>query len=252
MVLQAQQLWSEGVADGHLLAQARALGRTRPPSRSMSAPPTRATAGCWPAATSSATSSRPQLLVYGGERRPGAGGLEPLGADRRRGGGVWRVLRRARAVSLVAQALGLPEANSNQQRAAVGLTYTTALQPQPHRRGRIQQRRRPTATSGTCCRRPRSSRCWPRRRPCRTCRRAASGSCTPRWKDMLVRRLRHVGLPASGHADQQPHVVAGGALPLGARRTGAAVADHMPGHAGTVYYAVPQQQTVQLVLRVYL
>ncbi|MDZ7592182.1 MAG: hypothetical protein U5L05_16205 [Rubrivivax sp.] len=125
VVLQGQQLWGSGALTATLSpkladepdpdAFAIDFGATNPRNR-------------WLLAGSYKFSDtlNPQMLLYGGADTPTQLGLN-LSALAGDAAVVFGEFAAGKGRGLVAQALGLAEAQSNQQRAAVGFTYTTGF-----------------------------------------------------------------------------------------------------------------------------
>ena len=155
-----------------------------------------------------------------------------------------------RGKPLVAQALNQPESNSNQQRAAVGLTYTTGFNLSL------------TAEADYNSAAPQGDQ-WHRLSPAAQQQVLATAQALQdlptrsqwflyaNWQDALVQRF---DLSAFLRQDMQ---TSSRAFWLEGRyaweRAELALQWQVfSGSAGTVYYAAPQQQTLQLILRVYL
>lgn len=190
-----------------------------------------------------------QLLAFGGDDDPVQVGLNLSGLL---GDAVvgFAELSAGRGPSLQAQALGLPEGNSSQQRASVGLTYTTGFNlsltgeaqynsaaPQGDRwnllPAPVQQQMLTTAQA---------LQDLPTR---------SQWFFYANWKDVVVQRLN---LSAFLRQDMQ---TSSRAFWIEGRyawdRAELALQwQQYAGSPGTVFYAVPQQQTLQLLLRVFL
>lgn len=249
VVVQVQQLWSEGAltaAFSPRLARsadtatfALNAGATNPNNR-------------WLLAGSVKVSDKfsPQLLVYGGDDdTPAQVGLNLSGLI----GDAVVVYGEASAgkgISLVAQALALPEAQTHQQRASVGLTYTTAFNLSL------------TAEAEYSSAAPNAAqwRALPGNAQQQVLATAQALQDLPTqrqwffyatWKDVFVRRL---DVSAFLRHDIETHSRAGWLEGRYAwdRAELALQWQVFSGPSGSVYYSVPQQQTLQLVLRVYL
>lgn len=248
VVLQGQQLWSQGSLTATVspkLARssdtatfALNAGATNPSNRYL-------LAGSWKLGDK----FTPQLLVFGGDDDPVQAGLNLSGLL---GDAVvaFGEFTAGRGKPLVAQALNQPESNSNQQRAAVGLTYTTGFNlsltaeadynsaaPQGD-----QWHRLPPAAQQQVLATAQALQDLPTR---------SQWFLYANWQDALVQRF-----DVSGFLRQDMQT-SSRAFWLEGRyaweRAELALQWQLfSGSPGTVYYAVPQQQTVQLILRVYL
>jgi len=248
VVLQAQQLWSEASLTATIsprLARsadsatfALNVGATNPSNRYL-------VAGSY----KFSDKFNPQLLVFGGNDDPAQVGfnLSTLLGDAVVAFGEFTA---GRGTTLVAQALALPEANSNQQRAAVGLTYTTGFNLSLTAEAEYnsaapsgdQWHLLPASTQQQVLATAQALQDLPTR---------SQWFLYANWKDLMVRRF---DVSAFLRQDMQ---TSSRAFWLEGRyawdRAELALQWQVfSGSEGTVYYAVPQQQTVQVVLRVYL
>jgi hypothetical protein len=152
--------------------------------------------------------------------------------------------------SLVAQALNQPEANSSQQRASVGITYTTGFNLSMTAEAEFnsaaptgdQWSLLPVATQLQVLATAQNLQDLPTR---------SQWFLYANWKDALVQRFELSGFL---RRDMQ---TSSRALWLEGRyawdRAELALQwQAFSGSRGTVYYAVPQQQSLQLILRVYI
>lgn len=191
----------------------------------------------------------PQLLAYGGADTPVQVGLN-LSALVGDATVVYGEIAAGKGPSLVAQALSLAEPDANQQRASVGLTYTTpfnlsitaeAEYNSAAPRGdqwdalSVQSQQQVLATAQALQDLPTRSQWF----------------LFAAWKDLGVKRFDLSGFL------RQDMLTSSRAWWLEGRYSWerAEVAlqwQAFSGTPGTVFYAVPQRQTVQLVLRVYL
>lgn len=250
VVLQAQQLWSNasltaayspklsGSPDPSTSTFALNLGATNPSQRFLVAGSYRFS-----------DKFTPQLLAFGGDEDPLQVGLN-LSALIGDAVVAFGEFTAGRGPSLVAQALDRPEGNSSQQRAAVGLTYTTAFKlslsveaeynsAAPHgdqwHLMSVQEQQQVLAASQALQDLPTRSQWF----------------MYADWKDVGVQRFN---VSAFLRQDMQ---TASRAFWIEGRYAWERVEvalqwQRFDGSVGTVFYAVPQQQTVQLVLRAYL
>ncbi len=248
VVLQAQQLWSEGALTATFsprLARsensatfALDAGATNPDNR-------------WLLAGSVKVSDKfsPQLLVYGGEDTPAQVGLNLSGliGD---AAVVYGEFSAGQGVSLISQALGLPEAESTQKRAALGLTYTTPFNLSLTAEADYssagssaeQWNALPVAARQQVLATSQKLQDLPTRR---------EWFVYASWKDMLVRRFDMSGFVRRDSETGSSMWWLEGRYHW--ERAELALQWQInAGNAGSVYYTVPQQQTLQLVLRVYL
>ena len=248
VVLQAQQLWSKASLTATVspkLARsadsatfALNAGATNPSNRYL-------LAGSY----KFSDKFTPQLLVFGGDDDPAQVGLNLSGLI---GDAVvaFGEFTAGKGKSLVAQALNQPEANSNQQRASVGLTYTTGFNLSLTAEAEYnsaapkgdQWNLLPVAAQQQVLATAQALQDLPTR---------SQWFLYASWQDALVQRLDISGFL------RQDMQTASRALWLEGRysweRAELALQwQAYAGSPGTVYYAVPQQQTVQLILRVYL
>jgi hypothetical protein len=248
VVLQMQQLWSEASITGTIsprLARtpdaatfALNAGATNPSNRFL-------LAGSWKASDK----FTPQLLVFGGNDDPVQAGVNLSGLL---GDAVvaFGEFTAGRGQTLVAQALQQPVDNSNQQRAAVGLTYTTAFNLSLTAEAEYntaapwgnQWSQLPLGAQQQVLSTAQALQDLPTR---------SQWFLYANWKDALVPRFALSGFL------RQDMQTASRALWLEGRyawdRAELALQWlQYAGAPGTVYYAVPQQQTLQLILRVYL
>jgi len=191
----------------------------------------------------------PQALVYGGKDTPPQFGLNlsTLVGDSTVAYGEFTG---GRGISLIAQALALPEQQSSQQRAALGLTYTTGFnlsvtaeaQYSSAAPNENQWRALPATAQQQVLATAQSLQDLPTR---------SQLFFYSTWKDLLVRRFDMSGFLRQ---DLQTNSQA---LWLEGRYAWERVELALQwqlyaGSAGSLYYAVPEQQTIQLVLRAYL
>lgn len=248
VVVQAQQLWSKGAVTAAFsprLARsadsatfALNAGATNPSNR-------------WLLAGSVKVSDKfsPQLLAYGGDDIPAQAGLN-LSALIGDAAVVYGEVSAGKGVSLVAQALALPEARTDQQRASVGLTYTTAFNLSLTAEAEYssaapddaQWRALPGNAQQQVLATAQALQDLPTRR---------QWFFYAIWKDVFVRRLDVSGFLRH---DMETSSRAGWLEGRYAweRAELALQWQVFSGRPGSVYYSVPQQQTLQVVLRVYL
>jgi hypothetical protein len=248
VVLQAQQLWSNASLTATLspkLARsadtatfALNAGATNPSNRYL-------LAGSYKLSDK----FTPQLLAFGGDDDPVQVGLNLSGLV---GDAVvaFGEFTAGKGQSLVAQALGQPVSNSNQQRASVGLTYTTGFNLSLTAEAEYnsaapngdQWNQLPAAAQQQVLATAQALQDLPTR---------SQWFLYASWQDAGVQKF---DISAFLRQDMQS---ASRALWLEGRYSWerAELALQWLAYAGapgTVYYAVPQQQTVQLILRVYL
>ncbi len=248
VVLQGQQLWSEAsisAAFSPKLARsadtatfALNAGATNPSNRYLVA-----------ASYKVSDKFNPQLLIYGGNDIPPQVGLNlsTLLGDSTVAYGELTV---GKGNTLIAEALAWPELQSNQRRASVGLTYTTGFNLSVSVEAEYssagpdadQWNALPLAAQQQVLYTAQSLQDLPSR---------SQVFLYAVWKDLFVRRF-----DLSGFLRQDVQTNSQ-ALWLEGRhswdRAELALQWQLyTGSAGSLYYAVPQQQTIQLVLRVYL
>ena len=248
VVLQAQQLWSNASLTATVspkLARspdtatfALNAGATNPSNRYL-------LAGSYKLSDK----FTPQLLVFGGDDDPAQVGLNLSGLV---GDAVvaFGEFTAGKGQSLVAQALSQPVSNSNQQRASVGLTYTTGFNLSLTAEAEYnsaapnadQWNQLPVAAQQQVLATAQALQDLPTR---------SQWFLYASWQDALVQKF-----DISGFLRQDMHS-ASRALWLEGRYSWERAELALQwlayaGSPGTVYYAVPQQQTVQLILRVYL
>ena len=164
----------------------------------------------------------PQLLAYGGDDTPAQVGLNLSGLI---GDAVvvYGEVSAGKGISLVAQALALPEAQTNQQRASVGLTYTTAfnlsLTAEAEYSSAAPSAAQWDALPGNAQQQVLATAQALQDLPTRR-----QWFFYATWKDVFVRRLDVSGFLRHDIETQQPRRLARGPLCVGARRAGAAVA----------------------------
>jgi len=248
VVLQAQQLWSQAsltAAYSPRLARspdpatfALNVGATNPSNRFL-------VAGSYKVSEK----FTPQLLVFGGNEEPVQVGLNLSGLI---GDAVvaYGEFSAGRGPSLEAQALDLPTANSNQQRASVGLTYTTGFNLSLTAEAEYssaapfgnQWHTLSPATQQQMLTTAQALQDLPTR---------SQWFVYANWKDLVVRRL-----DASAFLRQDMQTSSRTFWLEGRyaweRAELALQWQVFSGAEGTVYFAVPQQQTLQMLLRVYL
>ena len=248
VVLQAQQLWREAALTAAFSPRlgsstdratfALDAGATNPSPR-------------WLLAGSVKVNDKfnPQMLVYGGADTPTQLGLNLSGlvGDAAVAYGEFTT---GKGISLISQAIARPEAESRQQRAAVGLTYTTAFNLSLTAEAdyssagarRQQWYALPVGARQLLLSTALQLQDLPLRR---------EWFFHAAWKDLLVQRLdlsgflrldtettsRSAWLEARYHWEQAD-------LALQWQRNA--------GDPGSLYAAVPQRQRVQVVLRVFL
>ena len=250
VVLQAQQLWNEAsltatvspklVRTPEISSSTFAFnaGATNPSNRFL-------LAGSWKLSDK----FTPQLLAFGGNDDPAQLGLNLSGLI---GDSVvaFGEFTAGRGKPLLAQALNQPAANQNQQRAALGLTYTTGFNLSL------------TAEADYNSAAPRGDRWHQMPLPAQqqTLATAQALQDLPtrnqwfvyaNWKDLFIPRFE---LSSFLRQDMDS---ASRAFWLEGRyaweRAELALQwQQFAGAPGTVYYAVPQQRTLQLILRWYL
>jgi hypothetical protein len=191
----------------------------------------------------------PQLLVYGGEDIPAQVGLNLSGLI---GDAVvaFGEFSFGKGKSLVSQSLAVPEGNGNQQRAAVGLTYTTgfnlSLTAEAEYNSAAPNGDQWYLLPGSAQQQVLVTAQALQDLPTRS-----QWFLYANWKDVFVRRFEISGFL------RQDMQTSSRALWLEGRYAWKRAELALQwlaysGSPGTVYYAVPQQQTLQLVLRVYL
>jgi hypothetical protein len=249
VVLQAQQLWNQAsltAAFSPRLSRsppdtatfALNAGATNPSNRYL-------LAGSWKLSDK----FTPQLLAFGGNDDPVQVGLNLSGLV---GDAVvaFGEFTAGKGRSLVAQALDQPGANSNQQRASFGLTYTTgfnlSLTAEAEYNSSAPNGDQWNLLPGAAQQRVLATAQALQDLPTRS-----QWFMYASWQDALVQRL-----DLSGFLRQDMHS-ASRAVWLEGRYAWERAELALQwlaysGSPGTVYYAVPQQKTVQLVLRVYL
>lgn len=250
VVLQAQQLWSEAsltatvspklVRTPEIATSTFAFnaGATNPSNRFL-------LAGSWKLGER----FTPQLLAFGGNDDPAQLGLNLSGLL---GDAVviFGEFTAGRGQPLVAQALNQPAANDNQQRAALGLTYTTGFNLSLTAEADYssaapngdQWHLLPAGAQQQVLATAQALQDLPTR---------SQWFLYASWQDALVQRLDISGFL------RQDMQTSSRALWIEGRyaweRAELALQwQAFSGSPGTVYYAVPQQQTVQLILRVYI
>jgi hypothetical protein len=248
VVLQAQQLWSEASLSAALsprLARsadtatfALNAGATNPSNRYLVA-----------ASYKVSDKFNPQLLIYGGrDISPQVGlNLSTLLSDSTVAYGELAV---GKGKTLIAEALALPELKSNQQRASVGLTYTTGFNLSVSAEAQYssagpdadQWNALPIAAQQQVLSTAQALQDLPSR---------SQVFLYAMWKDLFVRRF-----DLSGFLRQDVQTNSQ-ALWLEGRHSWerAEVAlqwQIYTGPTNSLYYAVPQQRTIQLVLRMFL
>jgi hypothetical protein len=248
VVLQAQQLWSNASLTATVsprLARsadsatfALNAGATNPSNRYL-------VAGSYKLSDK----FTPQVLVFGGNDDPVQVGLNLSGLV---GDAVvaFGEFSAGKGRSLVAQALNQPEANSNQQRASVGLTYTTGFNLSLTAEAEYnsaapngdQWNLLPAASQQQVLATAQALQDLPTR---------SQWFLYASWQDALIQRLEVSGFL------RQDMQTSSRALWLEGRYAWERAELALEwlayaGSSGTVYYAVPQQHVLQLVLRVYL
>jgi len=191
----------------------------------------------------------PQLLVFGGDDDPVQVGLNLSGLV---GDAVvaFGEFTAGRGKSLVAEALNQPEANANQQRAAVGLTYTTGFNLSLTAEAEYNNAA-PKGDQWSLLPAPAQQQVLATAQALQDLPTRGQWFLYASWKDAFVQRLALSGFL------RQDMQTASRALWLEGRYAWqrAELALQWQGFAGspgTVYYAVPQQQTLQLILRLYI
>jgi len=248
VVLQAQQLWSNASLTATVsprLARsadsatfALNAGATNPSNRYL-------VAGSYKLSDK----FTPQVLVFGGNDDPFQVGLNLSGLV---GDAVvaFGEFSAGKGRSLVAQALNQPEANSNQQRASVGLTYTTGFNLSLTAEAEYnsaapngdQWNLLPAASQQQVLVTAQALQDLPTR---------SQWFLYASWQDALVQRLEVSGFL------RQDMQTSSRALWLEGRYAWERAELALQwlayaGSSGTVYYAVPQQHALQLILRIYL
>jgi hypothetical protein len=248
VVVQGQQLWSEGSATA---AFSPRLARSADPATfALNAGATNPS-NRWLLAGSVKVSDKfsPQMLVYGGVDTPTQVGLNLSGllGD---AAVVYGEFTAGKGVPLIAQALAIPAAQSSQQRAAAGLTYTTAfnlsLTAEAEYSSAAPNTAQWDALPGNAQQQVLATAQALQDLPTRR-----QWFFYATWKDLFVKRL---DVSAFLRHDMETSSRAGwleGRYSWD-RAELALQWQVFTGAPGSVYYAVPQQQTVQLVLRVYL
>lgn len=250
VVLQAQQLWSGASLTA---AYSPKLSNSPEPSTSTWSLNAGATnpsnrfvvAGSWK------LSDRftPQLLAFGGNDDPAQLGVNLSGLL---GDAVvvFGEYTAGRGQPLVAQALQHPVANEDQQRAAVGLTYTTPFNLSLTAEAEYNSAA-PSGDRWSLMPLPVQQQVLSTSQALQDLPTRSQWFLYANWKDVLVQRLELSGFL------RQDMQTASRVLWLEGRyaweRAELALQwQQFAGSPGTVYYAVPQQQTVQLILRLYL
>ena len=248
VVLQAQQLWSQGSITATVspkLARspdsatfALNAGATNPSNRYL-------LAGSWKLSDQ----FTPQLLAFGGDDDPVQVGVNLSGLL---GDAVvaFGEFTAGRGKPLVAQALNQPAADDNQQRAAVGLTYTTGFNLSLTAEAEYNTAA-PSGDRWSLLPLPAQQQVLATSQALQDLPTRSQWFLYASWKDALVQRLELSGFL------RQDMQTASRTLWLEARyawdRAELALQwQQFAGSPGTVYYAVPQQQTLQLILRLYL
>lgn len=191
----------------------------------------------------------PQLLVFGGDDDPVQVGLNCSGLV---GDAIvaYGEFTAGRGRSLVAQSLGQSEGNESQKRASVGLTYTTgfklSLTAEAEYSSAAPQGDRWNLLSNTAQQQVLATAQALQDLPTRS-----QWFVYADWKDVVVPKFN---VSAFLRQDMQ---TSSRAFWIEGRYTWdraelALQWQQFAGSPGTVFYAVPQQQTVQLVLRTYL
>lgn len=250
VVLQAQQLWREASVTATVSPK---LVRTPQVSTSTFAFNAGATnpshryllAGSWKLGER----FMPQLLAFGGNHEPAQVGLNLSGLL---GDAVvaFGEFSAGRGKSLLARALQLPEGNDDRQRAALGLTYTTGFDlsltveadynsaaPRGDRWHRLSlpAQQQLLATAQALQDLPTRSQWF----------------VYADWKDVFVPRLTLSGFVRQDMDSASRTLWLEGRYAW-QRAELALQWQQFAGAPGTVYHAVPQQQTVQMIVRVYL
>jgi hypothetical protein len=191
----------------------------------------------------------PQLLVFGGDDDPAQVGVNLSGLI---GDAVvaFGEFTAGKGKSLVAQALNQPEFNGNQQRASVGLTYTTSfnlsLTAEAEYNSAAPKGDQWSLLPATAQQQVLATAQALQDLPTRS-----QWFLYASWQDALVQKFDISGFL------RQDMQTASRALWLEGRYSWERAELALQwlayaGSPGTVYYAVPQQQTIQLILRVYL
>ncbi len=248
VVVQAQQLWSGASLTAAVSPRlgrsadtetfALNVGATNPSNRLL-------VAGSYKFSDKLST----QLLAFGGDDDPVQVGLNLSGLI---GDAVvaFAEVSAGRGRPLVAQALDLPEGNSSQQRASIGFTFTTSfnlgLTAEAEYNSAAPQGDQWHLLSASAQQQVLATAQALQDLPTRS-----QWFLYADWKDALVQRF---DVSAFLRQDMQ---TSSRAFWLEGRyaweRTELALQWlRYTGSPGTVFYAVPQQQTIQLVLRIYL
>jgi hypothetical protein len=248
VVLQAQQLWSEAsltAAISPRLARsadsatfALNAGATNPSNRYL-------VAGSY----KFGDKFNPQLLVYGGDDNPAQVGLNMSGVF---GDALvaYGEVSAGKGISLVAQALALPERQRSQQRASVGLTYTTSFNLSVTAEAEYNSAAPngdewhllPGAAQQQVLSTAQALQDLPTRN---------QWFLYAAWKDLLVKRLDVLGFLRQDMQTSSRSMWLEGRYSW-ERAELALQWQFYSGSPGSVFYAVPQQQLVQLALRLYL
>jgi hypothetical protein len=191
----------------------------------------------------------PQLLVYGGNDDPVQVGLNvsALLGDAVVAYGEFSA---GKGTSLVSQALAQPELNSSQQRAAAGLTYTTGFNLSLSVEADYNSAA-PNGDQWSLLPLPAQQQVLATAQALQDLPTRSQWFMYARWQDALVRKFDLSGFL------RQDMQTASRAFWLEGRYTWERAQLALQwlsyaGSSGTVYYAVPQKQTVQLVLRLYI
>jgi len=248
VVLQMQQLWSQASLSAALspkLARtpdsatfALNVGATNPSNRYL-------VAGSY----KFSDTFNPQLLIYGGDDIPPQVGLN-VSTVMGDSTVVYGELAVGRGTALIAQALAIPALNSSQQRATLGLTYTTPLkltlsaelQYSSAGPDEGQWQALGPAAQQQLLYTAQALQDLPSR---------SQAFFQAMWKDLFAR-----GFDLSGFLRQDIETNSQAFWVEGRyswERVQLALQwQAYSGSAGSLYYAAPQQQTLQLVLRAYL
>lgn len=248
VVLQAQQLWSDAslsAAFSPKLARspdsatfALNAGATNPSNRYL-------VAGSY---RFSGTFS-PQLLLYGGADIPPQVGLN-LSTVMGDSTVVYGELAVGKGTPLIAQALAIPERNSRQQRATLGLTYTTSVNLTLSAEAQYSSAG-PDEGQWKALGAPAQQQLLYTAQALQDLPSRSQIFAQAMWKDLFVRRFDLSGfLRQDIGTNSQAFWIEG-------RYSWQQVQLALQwqaffGPAGSLYDAAPQQQTVQLVLRAYL
>lgn len=191
----------------------------------------------------------PQLLIYGGDDIPPQVGvnLSTVVGDSTV---VYGEVAVGKGIPLIAQSLAIPKLNSRQQRATLGLTYTTSLNLTLSAEAQYSSAG-PNEDQWQALGPPAQQQVLSTAQALQDLPSRSQLFVQAMWKDLFVRRFDLSGfLRQDIETNSQAFWIEG-------RYSWEQVQlalqwQAYSGSDGSLYYAAPQQQTLQLVLRVYL